>query len=174
MIRKAAEKDIRSIVKIYDAILKNEEAGRSSIGWVRGIYPTEETAREALEEKALFVYEKDGRIVAVAKIDQEQTPEYAECSWKYKAPDSKVMVLHTLAVDPAYARMGCGRKFVDFFEQYALENKCPYLRMDTNRTNTVAWEMYKKLGYREAGVIQCVFEAERAIHLVCFEKKLPG
>lgn len=32
---------------VYDRILKEEEAGLSSVGWVRGVYPTESTAREA-------------------------------------------------------------------------------------------------------------------------------
>ena len=39
MIRKANREDIASVVKIYDAILDDEEAGNRRIGWVRGVYP---------------------------------------------------------------------------------------------------------------------------------------
>ena len=35
MIRKANREDIASVVKIYDAILDDEEAGNRRIGWVR-------------------------------------------------------------------------------------------------------------------------------------------
>ena len=37
--------------------------------------------------------------------------------------------------------------FVEFYEQYALSNGCPYLRIDTNERNARARAMYKKLGY---------------------------
>ena len=47
MIRIANENDIPGVAEIYDHILTEEEAGRAHIGWVRGIYPTEDTARAA-------------------------------------------------------------------------------------------------------------------------------
>ena len=106
IIRKATEKDISSIVKIYDAILAGEENSNMHIGWVRGVYPTEQTARDALSKDTLFVLEDDGRTVAAAKIDQTQVPEYADCKWEYDVPDSEVMVLHTLVVDPNGSRHG--------------------------------------------------------------------
>ena len=69
MIRKAVKDDVSSIVRIYDAILdREEEAEEKLIGWVRGIYPTEQTAEDALRKGTLFVYEENGEIVAAAKI----------------------------------------------------------------------------------------------------------
>lgn len=47
-IRRGARGDIPAVTAIYDRILKEEAAGRSSVGRVRGVYPTESTAREAL------------------------------------------------------------------------------------------------------------------------------
>lgn len=47
-IRKGARGDIPAVAAVYDRVLKEEEAGRASVGWVRGVYPTESTAREAL------------------------------------------------------------------------------------------------------------------------------
>lgn len=172
MIRKAKKEDITSVVKIYDAILDNEEAGNSHIGWVRGMYPTIRTAEDALERGTLFVCEDAGKIVAAAKIDQVQDKEYAECHWEYNAPENEVMVLHTLVVDPAYSKRGYGRAFVNFYEQHAIENNCPYLRMDSNKTNTPALRLYRKMGYREVGVISGIFNDIPDVHLVCFEKKL--
>ena len=86
MIRKANREDIASVVKIYDAILDDEEAGNRRIGWVRGVYPTFRTAEEAFEKGTLFVCEDDGKIVAAAKIDREQVPEYADCHWQRHSP----------------------------------------------------------------------------------------
>lgn len=173
MIRKATLKDISSVVNIYDAILDIEDAlEEKQIGWIRGIYPTEQTAMESLNKGTLFVCEDNGKVVGAAKIDQTQVPEYADCDWEYDAPDDKVMVLHTLVINPAASRHGYGKVFVDFYEKYALENGCNYLRMDTNARNVVARKMYAKLGYTEAGIVPCAFNGIPDVQLVCLEKKI--
>ena len=172
VIRRAAEADIAAVADIYDAVLADEEAGNAHIGWVRGVYPTRETALKALESRTLFVCEEAGKITAAARIDQTQVPEYADCPWEYEAPADQVMVLHTLVVHPAWAGRGCGRRFVEFYERYALEHGCRYLRMDTNEMNANARRLYGKLGYREAGIVSCVFNGIPDVHLVCLEKRL--
>lgn len=172
-IRKGTLADIPRVAAIYDRILTEEEAGRAVIGWIRGVYPTERTALDSLNAGTLFVLERDGVIAAAAKIDQTQVPEYADAPWRYPdAPPEQVMVLHTLVVDPAFAGQGCGTEFVRFYEQYALEHGCPYLRMDTNARNAAARRLYARLGYREAGVVPCVFNGIPDVRLVCLEKRL--
>ena len=132
-IRKARETDILAIAGIYDRILTKEETGGATIGWVRGVYPTKDFARKALAAGDLFVLEDGGKICATARINQEQVPEYAGGDWLYPdAPESEIMVLHTLAVDPQAGKRGLGRAFAAFYEQYAREHGCRYLRIDTN------------------------------------------
>ena len=172
-IRKAALKDIPQVAAIYDRLLTQEEEGKAVIGWARGVYPTQQTALDALEAGTLFVLEQDGKIAAAAKIDQNQVPEYANAPWRYPdAPPEQVMVLHTLVVDPAFAGKGCGKQFVAFYEQYARDHGCPCLRMDTNAKNAAARRLYARLGYREAGIVPCVFNGIPDVQLVCLEKKL--
>ena len=172
MIRRATKNDISQIAKIYDKILELEEKGKAHIGWKRNIYPTEKTAQDAFMKNELFVLEEDGRILAAARINQEQVPEYTYGHWTYAAPDSEIMVLHTLVVDPDASGYGIGSKFVRFYEELALECGCHYLRMDTNQINTAARALYKKLGYSEIGVVPCAFNGIPGVQLVCLEKKL--
>lgn len=173
MIRKGREQDLPQVAAIYDHILTEEEAGRSTVGWVRGVYPTEATAREAMDKGELFVLEEDGGIIAAAKINQEQVPEYAQAPWWYAdVPEEQVMVLHTLVVDPAQAGKGAGRAFVAFYEEYAWTHGCAYLRMDTNVKNQAARRLYAHLGYWEVGVVPCIFNGIEGVELVCLEKKL--
>ena len=82
------------------------------------------------------------------------------------------MVLHTLVVDPTLAGKGYGSRFVRFYEQYAAENDCLYLRMDTNARNQAARRLYRHLGYREAGIVPCEFNGIPGVQLVCLEKTL--
>ena len=172
-IRKGTLADIPRIAAIYDRILTEEENGRTVIGWVRGVYPTEQTALDSLKAGTLFVLEQDGAVAAAAKIDQNQVPEYANAAWECPdAPAEQVMVLHTLVVDPLQAGKGCGSEFVRCYERYALEQGCPFLRMDTNERNAAARRLYARLGYREAGIVPCSFNGIPGVQLVCLEKIL--
>ncbi len=171
-IRKAEAKDIDAIADIYAAIHTAEEQGLVTIGWQRGVYPEKETALEALKRDDLFVAEKDGNIVGSAILNQQQVDVYADGNWEYKVPDNKVMVMHTLVIDPKVQKSGLGRAFVEFYEKYSLEQGCPYLRMDTNAKNTNARNLYKKLGYKEIGIVPCAFNGIDGVNLVLLEKKI--
>ncbi|MGN0161975.1 MAG: GNAT family N-acetyltransferase [Candidatus Ornithomonoglobus sp.] len=173
MIRKGTKEDIDRIEEIYNALLLKQDMGEAEIGWIRGVYPTRKTAEEALRAGELFVSENDGIITAAARINREQVPEYKNASWKNKnAPDNRIMVLHTLVVDPAFSGKGYGTEFVKYYEQYALENNCPYLRMDTNAINKPARRLYSHLGYTEADIVPCIFNGIPDVRLVCLEKRL--
>lgn len=169
-IRKAAAADVPAAAAIYERIHDMEEQGKAVIGWIRGVYPTEETAGKMLRD--LFVMEDGGRIVASAVINQAQVPCYAEARWSVRAPDNEVMVLHTLTVDPDCGGRGFGRAFVRFYEEYARRHGCLHLRMDTNAINARARIMYRRLGYTEADIVDCTFNGIPGVRLVCLEKEL--
>ena len=179
MFRKAVPGDLDQIAAIYDAIHTEEETGRATIGWIRAIYPTRQTAADAIQagDAALFlgdmyVAEEEGRIVASAKIDQTQVPEYADAPWsRDEAPDA-VLVLHTLVVDPSYKGRGCATRFVHFYEDLGRKRNCTALRMDTNERNAAARSLYAGLGYQEVGIVSCDFNGIPGIRLVCLEKLL--
>lgn len=172
MIRKATEKDIQQIEKIYLELHTLEEQGRGVTGWKRGVYPTRETAELAVKKGDMFVYENDGEIIACGRINREQVDVYADVLWQYAAEDSEVMVLHTLCVSPSAKGRGVGTEFVAFYESFARKNGCSILRIDTNEKNIPARALYKKLGYREAATVPCSFNGIDGVGLVCIEKKL--
>ena len=172
IFRKATAVDLDRIEQIYHEIHDEIEAGRIVNGWVRGVYPIRLDAEEAYKKGELFVEEEAGEIVAAGRINREQGGVYAQASWEYDAPADQVLVLHTLAVSPKAAGRGYGAAFVRFYERQALERGCAYLRMDTGEVNQAARSLYKKLGYREAGIVPTVFNGIPGINLVCLEKKL--
>ena len=169
--RKAAASDIDAVTAIYDAIHTEEEAGRTTTGWKRGIYPVRATAEAALTRGDLFVQEQNGEIVGTAILNQTQVDSYAGANWRYDAPDSEVMVLHTLVIDPEAKSRGLGRAFAAFYEGYALAHGCRYLRIDTNARNARARRFYQKLGYAEIGVVPCTFNGIAGVQLVLLEKR---
>ena len=82
------------------------------------------------------------------------------------------MLLHTLVIDPDKKRKGLGKSFVKFYEKYSKNSGCKYLRLDTNEKNVNARGMYKKMGYREIGIVPCVFNGLEGVNLVLIEKAL--
>lgn len=172
VFRTANAADIPAIVEIYEQIHTEEEAGRTSIGWIRGVYPTEKTAEASLQRGDLFVVENEGIVVGTAIINQLQVDVYEGAAWEFPAEDSEVMVLHTLVISPRAFHKGYGKAFVKFYEDYALSQNCPYLRMDTNARNLRARTMYRKMGYREIAIVPCVFNGMEDVQLVLLEKKL--
>lgn len=172
IVRKATNKDIDRIAAIYSSIHDEEESGRVAIGWKRSIYPVRKTAEDAVLRGDMFVMEDEGRVIATGIINQRQVPEYVNCKWEFPAPDDEVMVLHTLVVDPKTKGRGYGTAFVRFYEQYAIDNNCHYLRMDTNKINLSARRLYARLGYKEPGIVPCVFNGIPGVQLVCLEKKV--
>ena len=171
-VRKATKNDIPAIEEIYSDIHTEEENGNVTIGWVRDVYPTRKTAEASLKRGDLFVQIENGEIVGTAIINQQQVDVYADGKWNYDVPDEKVMVLHTLVILPKASRKGYGRAFVKFYEEFAKEQGCECLRMDTNERNVRARAMYKKLGYEEIGIVPCVFDGIAGVNLVLLEKRI--
>ena len=169
MIRKAVEADLPAVCSIYDRIHTCEQLGITHTGWQRGVYPTRETARAALNRGELYVYE-DGAVLACAVINQMQTAEYAQGNWQFET--EQVLVLHTLSVHPDFFAHGIGTKLIDFYEALARSMGCRAVRMDTNAINLTARKFYRRLGYREAGVVPCTFQGIPGVSLVLLEKKL--
>ena len=172
IIRKADRYDLDAVEKLYGDIHTAEESGRQVIGWIRDVYPTRTTAQSALERDDLFVMVFDGETLGAAVINRIQVDVYALGDWEHAAPEEEVCVLHTLVISPAAAGRGLGRAFVRFYEEYALSLGCPELRLDTNERNSAARAMYRKLGYREIGVVPTVFNGIPGVRLVLLEKHL--
>lgn len=168
MIRKASAADIDAVAEIYSHI----HGTKNSTGWLRDIYPVRTTAEAALGRGDLFVYEENGKVLASAVLNHKQGVEYSEGKWQHPAEDSEVMVMHTLTVEPQSASRGIGRSMVSFYEEYARQHGCKVLRMDTNEKNLPARALYKRLGYREVGIVPTVFNGIPDVMLVLLEKPL--
>ena len=170
--RKATSRDLRAIGDIYRRIHDHEEAGLMSTGWIRGVYPTPDTAEAGGAGAGEAGADPAETIVAAGVINQVQLPEYEEADWQEAAHEDEVLVLHTLTVDPLQAGHGYGRAFVTSYEDLARDRGMKALRMDTNALNQRARDLYRKLGYREVGQIPTVFNGIDGVMLVLLEKSL--
>ena len=175
MIRKATSEDIPSIDGLYDEIHSREEAGETTTGWLRDVYPVRETAELSVKRGDMFVQEDaEGHILGTGIINQIQVDVYSDGNWQYPAKDEEIMVLHTLVISGKVKRQGLGSEFLRFYEEYALEHGCRFLRLDTNARNAAARAFYKNHGYDEIGIVPTVFNGIPGVNLVLLEKRLIG
>ncbi len=170
-IRKADITDLDAIEKIYDDIHTAEESGARTVGWIRGVYPTRETAESAISRGDMFVLE-DGHVLGAGIINRTQVDVYSGAPWEHET--DAVCVLHTLVISPQAAGKGYGRAFVEFYEQWAMDHGLPELRIDTNARNRAARAMYRKMGFQEIGVVPTTFNGIPGVDLVLLEKNLEG
>ena len=118
-----------------------------------------------------FIYEdwNEGGAWAVYEGNRDV---YADGEWQYPAEDSEVMVIHTLIISRKTDLKGLGSDFLAYYEAFALEHGCKYLRLDTNARNAAARAFYKRHGYKEIGIVPTVFNGIPGVDLVLLEKKL--
>ena len=169
LVRKAVPVDIPAVTAIYGALLDREERGELSTGWTRGVYPTEQTALDALAAGTLYVLEDGGRVAAAAKLDQNQMAQYSQCTWRHDAPPEQVLVVHTLCIPPSLAGQGLGRECVSRIKQQAAAMGCAVIRLDTWAGNTPAATLYQKNGFTLRGSARVLFQGKIPEELICLE-----
>ena len=59
--------------------------------------------------------------------------------------------LYSLAVDPAFQRMGVAARLVEASEVAARQNDCVSLRLEIRKDNIASIKLFKRLGFREFG-----------------------
>lgn len=171
-IRKAVEQDIERVAEIYDAYLDYEAIHGTTTNWIKGVYPTIKNAQKAFEAGTLFVGELDGKVVGSYVLNHIQPDEYTKIQWEYPGEDDQVMVIHTLCIDVNYKKMGLGSKFVEFVFEHGRSLGCKTIRLDTYEMNRPAEALYKKMGFRYAGMAEFFFEQAIWENLICFEYSL--
>ena len=172
MIRKAAAADLPAIGEIYEAIFDREARGPVYTNWLRGTYPTVDSARQVLEAGTLYVGGEDGALWGVVNLNGIQLPEYGKIPWTIPAEPEEVGVIHTLCIHPAHSGKGYARQMVAFCEEAARAQGKAVIRLDTWEGNAPANRLYPSLGYRFAGATEFFFQGYIRETLNCYEKKL--
>ena len=151
MIRKATKDDVVPVAELYDILLDYEETHEKFTSWEKGIYPTVDTAKLGVKKGSLYIYEKDGRVLASVILDTTQPPEYKKIAWSVDAKYNQALVVHTLCVHPEHAGEGIGSAIVDFAKDLAKEKNCLAIRLNTTERNLHAAHLYEKNGFFVVG-----------------------
>ena len=130
-------------------------------------YPNLSTVECDIKNGYLYCAVVENQCVGTISINNEQDPEYATVAWNDHT--GKALVIHRLAVDPAYQGQGIAKRLMDFAEQYGIDNNFSSIRFDAFSANKQSLQFYEKRGYQKRGE---VFFPGRKLPFFCYEMAL--
>jgi ribosomal protein S18 acetylase RimI-like enzyme len=130
-------------------------------------YPNEVVFERDIDLRQLWIAEIGPDIAGIAAITMDQEPDYAQVGWDIS---EAAIVVHRLAVDPAFRGVGVASSLMQTAERIAADRAISVVRVDTNTRNAATQRLFPKLGYQLAGEINLQFRP--GLRFFCYEKRL--
>lgn len=147
-LRPAVAEEFEAVRDFYWELIDLMKDRTDSVGWKKGIYPTDRFLRESIEKKELFVLDGGNGFTACVVLNSRWNEGYEGVSWSVDCPDREVLVPHALAVRSSEQGRGIGKEVVrDIIELAGREGKRT-VRLDVLAGNTAAKHLYTGLGFR--------------------------
>jgi len=164
-LRQATKDDLPALMQLMHRVVPLMRA-TGNLQWDES-YPNETVFQRDIDLEQLWVAELGTAIAGVAAVTMDQEPDYAQVGWDIDEP---AIVVHRLAVDPAFRGLGAAGALMQKAEEIAIERGINVLRVDTNTQNEATQRLFPKLGYRLAGEIGLAFRP--GLRFLCYEKRL--
>ena len=164
-LRLGTVEDVGAVMEVVRRVVPGMRAS-GNLQW-DAEYPNAAVFAEDVALGQMWVAEAGGRMAGVAAVTTEQSPEYAEVGWDLQ---EAAVVVHRLAVNPAFRGQGVAGALMEQAEAVARERGIGVLRVDTNTRNTAMQRMLSRLGYGLAGEIGLRFRP--GLRFFCYEKRL--
>jgi len=164
-IRLGTKEDLPNLMALVQRVVPLMRAV-GNLQWDES-YPNAAVFQQDIDLKQLWVADADTSLTGVAAVTTDQEPEYAQAGCDI---DEAAVVVHRLAVDPAYRGAGIAAALMNQAEVVALERGINVLRVDTNTQNEATQRLFPKLGYRLAGEI--TLKGRPDLKFLCYEKRL--
>jgi len=161
-IRPATIEDLPAVMDlIRECISVLDENG---IAQWDAVYSDELALRQAIGSTSLYVFDDDGRVCGTIALNEHEPEEYRHIVWNYRG---NILVVHRLAIAPAYQRNGLATRLMEFAEDLAWMGGYDAIRLDVFAQNPAPVALCSTLDYRYAGNV--IFR--RGLFL-CFEKHI--
>ena len=164
-IRLATQDDLPALMALVRRVVPLMLAAGNR-QWDEG-YPNRSVFERDIVLEQLWVAEAEDGIAGVAALTMDQEPEYAQANWDMAA---KALVVHRLAVDPAFRGAGVASALMQKAEEVAVKRGFAVVRVDTNTENAATQRLFPKLGYRLAGEIGLGMRP--GLRFFCYEKAI--
>ena len=139
--QKAAPADFMRVRDFYWRLI--DAMDPDTIGWKKGIYPTDEFLHESLSRGELYTLSDGGTLCGCVILNSESNEGYAGVPWTRALAPDEVLIPHALAVDPAIQGRGCGRTL-----SLARSEGKKAVRLDILSGNDAAERLYTRAGFQ--------------------------
>lgn len=165
-LRLARRQDLPRVEAHYRAVVEAMLA--SGLDQWNEAYPTRADFQEDIRRERLYLLERDGELLAAAAMDQSPNPPdcYDHIPWHSVEP---ARYLHRMAVSPAHAGRGVGKRFLRALMELAAASGAVSMRLDTRYDNARALALYESMGFIRRGI--CHF-ARTEKDFVCLDRTL--
>jgi ribosomal protein S18 acetylase RimI-like enzyme len=164
-IRLATRQDLTALIALVRRVVPLMRSA-GNLQWDES-YPNEAVFERDIDLRQLWIAEIGSDIAGIAAITMDQEPDYAQVGWDISEP---AMVVHRLAVDPAFRGVGVASSLMQTAERIAVGRAISVVRVDTNTQNAATQRLFPKLGYQLAGEINLQFRP--GLRFFCYEKRL--
>lgn len=164
-LRQAELEDIDAIMALVRRVVPLMRA-TGNLQWDDD-YPNAEVFQRDVHLSQLWIAEADGQIAGIAAITEDQEPGYATVGWDIA---ERAIVVHRLAVDPAFQGKGVAVILMQQAEKEAVDRGISVLRVDTNTNNAATQKLFPKLGYTLSGEIKLDYRP--GLRFLGYEKRL--
>jgi ribosomal protein S18 acetylase RimI-like enzyme len=161
----AAENDNERIMKLVKDCVRDMVS--QGIHQWNEYYPSAAVIREDIECKSMHVAKKSDEILGMITLNEDQPSEYENITWSCQ--NGRILVIHRLAVSPAFQKQGIGGRLLDYAEKYAIKKGYDSIRLDSYSGNPRALRLYETHQYRRVGQVHFPM---RDLPFYCFEKIL--
>jgi ribosomal protein S18 acetylase RimI-like enzyme len=165
LIRLATDDDLPELMKLMRRVVPAMLA-TGNLQWDDS-YPNEAVFQRDIDLAQLWVADAATSIAGIAAVTMDQELDYAQVGWDINEP---AIVVHRLAVDPAFRGVGVATALMQKAEEIAVERGITFLRVDTNTHNEATQRLFPKLGYELAGEIS--LQIRPGLRFFCYEKRL--
>jgi GNAT superfamily N-acetyltransferase len=170
LVRLATEDDLDAIGSIVSEVVAIMNA-EGNFQW-DDKYPQRVHFAKDIHDGNLWVAQelqadgRGGKVIGVAALTEDQSPEYADCGWDISIP---AIVMHRAAVCPASHRTGVASLFFTKAEELARERGYSVCRIDTNKINVRMQGAIKRAGYEFSGEIR-LLNKPAEMRFYCFQR----
>lgn len=171
-IRKAIDKDIDNVLKLYSEVIDQIRDNESNPNWEHGIYPRKENIYDAINDGELYVGEKNGEIASAIVINKKSNEGYENIKWNVDVDDEFVYYIHLVAVNQKYRKQGFAKKMLSYAFDLARENSIKCIRLSIHMNNLGIEPLYTNCGFGYVDTIKVNNKYRGLLSFKVYEKIL--
>ena len=148
LLRKAEKEEFPTVQTFYWDLIDQMEGQKDTVGWKKGIYPTDEFLKESIDNGELYVIDGSEGIIASVIVNSSWNEGYEGITWGIACPREEILVPHALGVSAKEQRRGIGKAVVKDILRMARISGKKAVRLDLLSGNEAAEKLYLSRGFR--------------------------